>query len=448
MKRLILMLTAVVVNCLMGATFAQTIGADPLTGAGVMTVVGTVFGNMIPAGSLGAGVYTEVWTGELVKFLRRGMEATFLDGIPDASSLVNNDVIHLVEVGVDPDVLINNTTYPIPLQALDDADIAIQLDKFQTKVTPVTDDELYAISYDKMTRVKESHGQAIHDSKFTKAAHALCATQNTATTPVLKTTGSVDSVTGRRKMAVADLVSLKRAMDSLKVPVEGRRLVLCNDHVNDLLETSQAFKEQYNIDRNNGTVGRLYGFDIYEYANNPLYTTAGVKKDLGASADTGEFQCSFAFYTQRVFKATGSTKMYYSEAGTDPEYQRNKINFRHYFICLFKKADAGAVMMSDYVAPDTPSLPTISGDDSLEVAATSGSNNRTYATSNGAPVTASTTADWLTVSASGNKVTFTRQAYDYDAEGEATRTATVVIGIEGTEVTKNVTVTQTMASNQ
>lgn len=448
MKRLILMLTAVVVNCLMGATFAQTIGADPLAGAGVMTVVGTVFGNMIPAGSLGAGVYTEVWTGELVKFLRRGMEATFLDGIPDASSLVNNDVIHLVEVGVDPDVLINNTTYPIPLQALDDADIAIQLDKFQTKVTPVTDDELYAISYDKMTRVKESHGQAIHDSKFTKAAHALCATQNTATTPVLKTTGSVDSVTGRRKMVVADLVSLKRAMDSLKVPVEGRRLVLCNDHVNDLLETSQAFKEQYNIDRNNGTVGRLYGFDIYEYANNPLYTTAGVKKALGASADTGEFQCSFAFYTQRVFKATGSTKMYYSEAGTDPEYQRNKINFRHYFICLFKKADAGAVMMSDYVAPDTPSLPTISGDDSLEVAATSGSNNRTYSTSNGAPVTASTTADWLTVSASGNKVTFTRQAYAYDAEGEATRTATVVIGIEGTEVTKNVTVTQAMASNQ
>ena len=442
------MLTAVVVNCLMGATFAQTIGADPLAGAGVMTVVGTVFGNMIPAGSLGAGVYTEVWTGELVKFLRRGMEATFLDGIPDASSLVNNDVIHLVEVGVDPDVLINNTTYPIPLQALDDADIAIQLDKFQTKVTPVTDDELYAISYDKMTRVKESHGQAIHDSKFTKAAHALCATQNTATTPVLKTTGSVDSVTGRRKMVVADLVSLKRAMDSLKVPVEGRRLVLCNDHVNDLLETSQAFKEQYNIDRNNGTVGRLYGFDIYEYANNPLYTTAGVKKALGASADTGEFQCSFAFYTQRVFKATGSTKMYYSEAGTDPEYQRNKINFRHYFICLFKKADAGAVMMSDYVAPDTPSLPTISGDDSLEVAATSGSNNRTYSTSNGAPVTASTTADWLTVSASGNKVTFTRQAYAYDAEGEATRTATVVIGIEGTEVTKNVTVTQAMASNQ
>ena len=149
-------------------------------------------------------------------------------------------------------------------------------------------------------------------------------------------------------MTANDVLTLKRKMDALGVPAQGRRLVLCSDHVNDLLETSQVFKEQYNINRNDGTVGRLYGFDIYEFANNPLYTTAGVKKALGSTASAGEFQCSFAFYVQRVFKATGSTKMYYSEAGTDPEYQRNKINFRHYFIAMPKKADAGAVIYSDY----------------------------------------------------------------------------------------------------
>ena len=217
-------------------------------------------------------------------------------------------------------------------------------------VTPVTDDELYAISYDKMSRVKESHGNAINDSKFQKAAHALCAQQNTATTPVLVTTGARDADTGRIKLCMQDIINLKRALDKLKVPAAGRRLVLCTDHVNDLLETDQRFKEQYNIDRGNGTVGRQYGFDIYEFANNPLYTTAGVKKAVGASADTGEFQCSFAFYVPRVFKATGSTKMYFSEAANDPEYQRNKINFRHYFVCLPKKADAGGVIRSGYQA--------------------------------------------------------------------------------------------------
>nr|WP_036932181.1 hypothetical protein [Prevotella sp. HUN102] len=354
MTRLIAMFAAVLFNCLMGGTLAAVAGLSPMTGAVGMNVLAAVIGQAAPVGSLREGVYTEIWTGELVKHLRRGLEATFLDGIPDSSSIVNNDVIHLVEVGVDPDVLVNNTTYPIPLQALDDKDIAIKLDKFQTKVTPITDDELYALSYDKMARVKESHGNSINDSKFAKAAHALCAQKNTATTPVLKTTGEKDPVTGRLKMTANDLLNLKRALDKLKVPAQGRRLVLCSDHANDLLEVSQVFKEQYNINRNDGTVGRLYGFDIYEFGNNPLYTTAGVKKDVGATAEAGEFQCSFAFYTQRVFKATGSTKMYYSEAATDPEYQRNKINFRHYFICMPKKADAGAVMMSGYKDPSIP----------------------------------------------------------------------------------------------
>ena len=354
-KKLVMKLAlAIVANALIGGLIASLLGVSPWIGAVVLNVIALVVGASLPKDTLRVGVYTEIWTGELVKHLRRGLEASFLDGIPDNSSIVKNDVIHLTEVGVEPDVLVNNTTYPIPLQVLDDKDVAIKLDKFQTKVTPVTDDELHALSYDKMARVKESHGNAIGDSKFAKAAHALCAKEDTATTPVLKTTGKRDPVTGRLKMTPTDLLNLKRALDKLKVPAQGRRLVLCSDHANDLLEVSQVFKEQYNINRNDGTVGRLYGFDIYEFANNPLYTTAGKKKDVGASAATGEFQCSFAFYAPRVFKATGSTKMYYSEASTDPQNQRSLINFRHYFICMPKKVDAGAVMTSGYKDPSLP----------------------------------------------------------------------------------------------
>ena len=382
-----MLLTALLFNTLTGVVCASVLGFSPVAGAVGMNAVAAFMG-MAPqsASILREGVYTEIWTGELVKVLRAGLEGTWLSGIPDQSSIVNNDVIHLVEVGVDPDVLINNKTYPIDVQALEDKDIAIKLDKFQTKATPITDDELYAISYDKTARVKEGHANSINDAKFTKAAHALCANKNTATTPVLKTTGEKDPATNRLRLTVNDLVEMKRALDNLRVPSDGRRLVLCPDHVNDLLLTSQAFREQYNIDRNSGKVGNLYGFEIYEYGNNPLYTTAGVKKALattaeageipcnlygfeiyeygnnplyttagvkkalGATAEAGEFPCSFAFYKQRVFKATGSTKMYYSESKNDPLNQRNLINFRHYFICMPKKEDAGVVMMSGYQA--------------------------------------------------------------------------------------------------
>lgn len=350
MKALFSMITALLFNAIAGVTFGAVVGIDPVACAFGANAISAVVGPAMPSGVLRAGVLKEIWIGEMVTALRGFLEGTWLDGVPDNSSLVDNDVIHLVDVGVDPDVLINNTTYPIPLQDLDDADITISLDKFQTKVTPVTDDELYAISYDKISRVKESHSNAINDSKFAKAAHALCATSHTEKTPVLATTGERDATTGRLKFTTKDLAAMKRSLDNLKVPVDNRRLVLCPDHVNDLLEADQNFKEQYNINRGEGTIARMYGFDIYTFGNNPYYTTAGQKKAVGATGSTGEFQCSFAFYTKRVFKATGSTKMYWSSAENDPEYQRNKVNFRHYFICMFKKTDAGVVMRSGYKA--------------------------------------------------------------------------------------------------
>ncbi len=345
-------ISAVVFNMAMGALMAVMLGVSPAMGAVTMVTVGSVASLLpLPAGIAREGVYKEIWTGEVVKHLRGRLEGSWLDGIPDQSSIVNNDAINLVEAGVDPDVLINNTEYPIATQKLPDGNIVLKLDKFQTKVTPITDDELYAISYDKMARVKESHGNAISDAKFKKAAFNLCAKKSTADTPVLKTTGERVPATGRLRLVFADLVALKEALDNLGVPAENRRLVLCPDHANDLLLTNQTFALQYNIDRNTGKIGHLAGFDIYEYGQNPLYTTAGVKKDLGVAATTGEFRCSFAFYTPRVFKATGSTKMYFRAAETDPESQMNKVNFRHYFLAMPKKADAGAVMMSDYVAP-------------------------------------------------------------------------------------------------
>lgn len=348
MGKFLLILSAVLFNCLTGGAIAAVAGMSPAAGMVGMNAVGVfagMFGEGVPV--LREGVYTEVWTGELVKALRAGLEATWLDGIPDQSSIVNNDVIHLVEVGVDPDVLINNTTYPIPLQALEDKDIAIKLDKFQTKVTPITDDELYAISYDKMSRVKESHANALNDSKFQKAAHALAPQKEDTKTPVVASSGADDG-TGRKRLVREDIIALKARFDKLKIPTTGRRLVLCSDHVNDLLTLDQKFAEQY-YNYTSGKIANMYGFEVYEFANNPYYSKAGVKGALGS---TDGYQASFAFYTQRVFKATGSTKMYYSEAATDPQNQRSLINFRHYFICLPKLADAAGVIYSAEAIPE------------------------------------------------------------------------------------------------
>lgn len=446
MKKFISIICALLFNCVMGVSLGAAVGIEPVVAAiganGIAAVAGLF---TAPDGVLRAGVLKEVWTGELVKALRAGMEGSWLDGVPDMSSIVENDVIHLVDVGADPDVLINNSTYPLEIQELPDGDIAISLDKFETKPTSITDDELYAISYDKMRRVKESHGDALTEKKLLKAAHALCATSSTASTPIVVTTGDVDPNTGRKKLTKADLLAAKAAMDKLKVPADNRRLVLCSDHVLDILGWSEAFQKQYSLDNVNGKVGRLFGFDIYEFVGNPYYTSAGVKKAIGAEIGAGEFQCSFAFYTKRIFKATGSIKMYFSEAAKDPIYHRNLIDFLQRFIVLPKKADAGVVIRSGY---DSSEVPTISGDELIDnLSAEAGSCKRTYQTSNGAAIEAVSDADWLTVSVgTGNKVTFTRTAYAHAESGDDPRVANVTLTIPDTSATLAVVVKQAMAA--
>lgn len=349
MKKKTNSICALLFNVVMGGLLAFLVGVAPVFGALFAAGGSAALGGVMPSGALGAGVYTEVWTGDLVKKLRTGDSASFLDGIPDYSQYAENDVIHLVNVGADPDVLINNTTYPIPLQDLSDTDIPIGLDKYQTKVTPITDDELYALSYDKKASVVERHGSAILEAKYAKAIHALAPQSHTAKTPVLKTTGAAADATGRKRLTLADVVALKKSFDLMQVPTEGRRLVLCADHINDLLLEDQKFAGQY-YNYTSGKVSNLYGFEVYEYIANPYFKADGTKVAYGKAPAEGEFQVSVAFYTKRAFKAMGSTKMYYSEAATDPVNQRSLVNFRHYYIVLPKKQEAMAAIMSDTTA--------------------------------------------------------------------------------------------------
>ena len=97
-------------NALMGVILASVVGVNPAYGAVSGVVIPVALGNFLPSGAALEGVFTEVWTGELVKRLNAGLKADFLNGIPDYSAKVENEIIHLVDVGGDPDVLVNNTT--------------------------------------------------------------------------------------------------------------------------------------------------------------------------------------------------------------------------------------------------------------------------------------------------------------------------------------------------
>lgn len=430
------MIMALLFNAIVFSLLAYVIGVPVWIGVVASIAISPLLSFVMPKGVMRIGVLAEVWTGELIKKLRSADAATFMDGIPDYSQYAEKDVIHLVDVGGDPSVLINNTTYPLEVEELTDGDKSFSLDKFQTQPTSITDDELYAMSYDKMASVKERHGQAIAESKFKKAIHAIAPSSNSANTPVLRTTGDFENGTyGRRRLTRHDIIELKKAFDKMQVPQDGRRLVLCNDHIADLLECDQKFAQQY-YNYTTGVISKMYGFDIYEYVACPYYAANGTKKAIGSAIAAGDYQASVAFYDRNIFKASGTTKMYFSEAKNDPQYQRNLVNFRHMFIALPKKQEAIAAIASAWTATEN----TLEVDVTVLPQYTKNGGTKALIVDSSAAYISTPSAAWITTEVAADSPRKLKVIVAAQEAGAEARSGSVVI-TSGT-LTKTVTVTQ------
>lgn len=285
--------------------------------------------------------FADAWLDRVRKNLTTADVAPWLDGIPEldvqvievgSGSASESNVIHIPTSSFNPDVLINNTTYPIALQAYTDSEVTVQLDKYQTKVTTLTDDQVIGASYNRIDSATKSHTVAITTSKYAKAIHAIAPSADATLTPVVVATGA--AVGTRNALTYNDLVTLKGKFDTMECPAEGRRLVLSTDHYNDLLLDRANFANLLMNHAKGTLMPTIAGFEIFQYVSNPLFTSAGAKKAFGAVSAAGDRRASVAFFTGNIAKKTGLTKQYYADSKIDPENQTNRLAYRHYFIAV------------------------------------------------------------------------------------------------------------------
>jgi hypothetical protein len=266
---------------------------------------------------------------ELLKQFK-DMNDDFLGEIKSMDDKVNNDVINFNEIGADPDVLIDNTIYPIASAQRTDDNRPVSLHKFDTKNTTITEDELFALGYDKKSSVLQSHRDALKLSVLRLGAHSLAPASDTLNTPVLQTTGA--SIGGRKRITMEDIISFKDKCDKLQIPMGSRVLVLSSTHANDIILIDQSFRDRYNSTETGKLISRLYGFKIFESIHTPVYSPAYAKKAYGALAAGTDKEASVFFSTLNAMKATGSAKMFYADAAQDPEMRESKVGFRMYNI--------------------------------------------------------------------------------------------------------------------
>jgi hypothetical protein len=302
--------------------------------------------------------FPEIWLGRIIQNLDKSDIATFLEGIAEVNAdvtqvnkgeLSETNIIFVPSTDFEVEVLINNTTYPIPVQVYADGTIQITLDKYQTKVVTLSDDDIIGAAYDKIDVVTKNLVRSLLVNRYKKAIHSIAPAGNTVATPVMKATGgptALADAAGRLRLTYEDLVAFKSLCDDGGWAEEGRRLVLKSDHWNDLLLDRKNFGNQL-IDYVKGKPAPMIsGFEFHQYPTLPIYTVATlVKKAYGAVAVAGDIVASVAFVKESIAKKTGLTKQYFAEAKNNPTGQTNDLSYRHYFVAMpYQNKFIGAIL--------------------------------------------------------------------------------------------------------
>ena len=301
--------------------------------------------------------FPEIWLDRVIENIDNSDLAPWLDGVPELDADVTqlgegtaseSNIIHVATTDFDVDVLINNNTYPIPVQQYADGTLSFSLDKYQTKVITVSDDQVMGASYDKIDVVTRKGTKSITSTKFVKAIHSIAPTSNAAKTPVMLATGGPDALAtagGRLRLTYEDLVEFKSRCEAAGMPEGEIRLVLCNDHWNDLLLDRKNFGNQL-VDYAKGKPNPMIaGFELFQYSKMPKYTAAGVKTAYGAVPGGTDKTASVAFVKEGIAKKSGLTKQYFVKAADNPSNQTNDLAYRHYFIATpFRAQMIGAIL--------------------------------------------------------------------------------------------------------
>lgn len=223
-------------------------------------------------------------------------ENSWLNELTSMDHMVEYNKINLSQVGADPEVVKDNATWPLTPTTRTDSGVELPLATFDTKPTHVSNVEELETSYDKCQSVVAQHVSALRTKAMLSAAYNIAPTSNAAATPVLPTTGN-NRGDGNKALTYADILNLRTKFNKANYPQQGRVIVLCPEHEEDLLN------EDVNRYNQIMTTGQVAGFKVYVTNHGVQYSTSGVKQAYGT---TNAQPCSFAFCKEEVMRAMGT----------------------------------------------------------------------------------------------------------------------------------------------
>lgn len=278
-----------------------------------------------------AGVLKEIFTDIILSLFYP--DGSWLNELTSMDHMVDNNTINLAEVGADPEVVENNTTWPLTPSQRTDSGIAIPLATFDTEPTHVTNVEEIETAHDKATSVATQHANTLRKKASTSAAYNLAPAADNTNTPVLATTGDAKA-NGNKALTFEDITNLSLAFDNADLPQDGRILLLCPEHKADLKNQDLKLYKQMMAD------GTIDGFKMYTFTGNPKYNAStGAKMPYGSA--TGQVS-SVAFVKSEAMRAMGTIEGEPEKRWAD--YRGWLLGFQMRFVALpFRAYGYGAI---------------------------------------------------------------------------------------------------------
>ncbi len=275
-----------------------------------------------------AGVLREIWIAQLMEKFYSNM--AWMNRSQDMSEYVNNNVINLADAGSDPTVLVDNATYPVPTVERTDTALTLPLQVLDTYNDVIRNAQEKQLSYSKRESIIRGHRNTLAEKSAAIAGVNWAPAADGANTPVFATTGTTDAVRLRKALSLSDVAKMQKYFDTLKIPVNGRVMLLNPQHRMDLLNEDKAlFKAFANLKA--GEVLPLYGFDVYMTQLTATYNgSTGAKKALGAAAAGTDSEATMFWHEAEVMKAEGSVDMFFKYK--DPEQRGDVLGFQKFFI--------------------------------------------------------------------------------------------------------------------
>lgn len=252
------------------------------------------------------------------------------------SNVMAGKIVVLPQAGSKPVVVKNRTSVPATVNKRTDTSIVYVIDEYTTDPTLIPNAEEIELSYDKMASVLGDHidtlGDVVADNMIYEwlREFSYAGFGTAAAAPIIRTSGenaathlvsNTVATTGTRKVFTKeDLKKMKVQFDKQNVKKTERYALVPSDMMDQLSNDPDLKVRDFGgeLDFKNGTISRLWGFDIIERSSTGIYTTAGVVKSPDAVGLVTDCDAVVCWQKNSVERALGEIKMFQNI--DDPQY--------------------------------------------------------------------------------------------------------------------------------